>query len=168
MLLPPREVVVVVHLVHRLGAQDLEHLGDDDVATGVGVLAGELHRGDVRLAELGVDLEQDRRRVHLALVRPAAEREALREREEARRGLVAEPARAEVDADPDPALLVLHQVHVVVAGADRAELRLGQLRRACAAARSPRVRIFSSTGWSVRSRGRHAHAERDPPRDLAA
>ena len=70
MLLPPREVVVVVHLVHRLGAEDLEHLRDDDVAAGVGVLARQLHRGDVRVAELGADLEQHRRRVHLALVRP--------------------------------------------------------------------------------------------------
>ena len=74
MLLPPREVVVVVHLVHRLGAEDLEHLGDHDVAAGVRVLAGQLHRGDVRVAELRADLEQHRRRVHLALVRPRVER----------------------------------------------------------------------------------------------
>ena len=67
MLLPPREVVVVVHLVHRLGAEDLEHLRDHDVAAGVGVLARQLHRGDVGVAELGADLEQHRRRVHLAL-----------------------------------------------------------------------------------------------------
>ena len=100
-LLPPREVVVVVHLVRRLGAEDLEHLVDDDVAAGVGVVACELHRRDVRLAELRADLEQHRRRVHLALARPRVERQALGEREEARRGLVAEATRAEVDADPD-------------------------------------------------------------------
>ena len=40
---------------------------------------------------------------------------------------MAEATRAEVDADPDPALLVLHQVDVVVARADRAELRRRQL-----------------------------------------
>ena len=45
-----------------------------------------------------------------------------REREEAARGPVPEPARAEVHADPHPALLVLEEVHVVVAGADRPEL----------------------------------------------
>jgi cell division protease FtsH len=55
-LLPPREVVVVVHLVHRLGAEDLEHLRDHDVTAGVGVLTGQLHRRDARLAELRADL----------------------------------------------------------------------------------------------------------------
>ena len=64
------------------GAEDLEHLVDHGVATGVRVLAGELHRRDVRLAELGVDLEEHRRRVHLALVGAIAEAQALREREE--------------------------------------------------------------------------------------
>jgi hypothetical protein len=38
------------------------------------------------------------------------------------RRLVAEPARPEVHADPDPALLIFEQVDVVVAGANRAEL----------------------------------------------
>src|SRR5207237_10902594 len=32
-LLEPGKVVVVVHLVHRLGTEDLEHLGDHDVTT---------------------------------------------------------------------------------------------------------------------------------------
>jgi len=36
--------------------------------------------------------------------------------------------RAEVDADPDAVVLVGHQVHVVVARADGAELRLRELR----------------------------------------
>src|SRR5206468_10383579 len=80
-LLPPREVVVVVHLVDRLGAEDLEHLRDHDVTAGIGVLAGQLHRGDVAVAELRSHFEQDGRRVHLALIRPPVEREALRERE---------------------------------------------------------------------------------------
>src|SRR5207249_699054 len=62
------EVVVVVDLVHRLGAEDLEHLVDHDVAAGVGVLARELHRRDVGVAELAADREQHGRRVHLALV----------------------------------------------------------------------------------------------------
>ena len=41
--------------------------------------------------------------------------------------LVAEAARAEVDADPGAAPLVGEQVDEVVAGADRAELRTGQV-----------------------------------------
>ena len=166
MLLPPREVVVVVHLVRRCGAEDLEHLVADDVAAGVGVLARELHRRDVRLAELGTDLEQDRRRVHLALVRPAVERQALREREKAGRRLVAEAARAEVNADPDAVVLVRHQVDVVVARADRAELRLRDLRelplgREVGAADPVEHRVVRAL---LR---RDAHAERDPARDLA-
>ena len=91
-LLLPREVVVVVHLVRRLGAEDLEHLRDDGVAARVRVCARELHRRDIGLAELRAGLEQDGRRVHLALVRTTVERETLRERQEARGGLVTGPA----------------------------------------------------------------------------
>jgi hypothetical protein len=76
--------VVVVDVVRRLCADDFEHLCDDDVAARVRVLAGELHRRDVRLAELGADLEQHGRRIHFALVRTSVEGETLREREEVR------------------------------------------------------------------------------------
>lgn len=64
--LAPGEVVVVADLVGRGGAEDLEHPVDDDVATGVGVVAGERHRRDVVLPERGVGVQQHRRRVHLA------------------------------------------------------------------------------------------------------
>ena len=164
-LLPPREVVVVVHLVDRLGAEDLEHLGDHDVAAGVGVLARQLHRGDVGVAQLGADLEEHRRRVHLALGAPLVEALALGERQEARGRLVPEAARAEVDADPDPALLVLHEVDVVVARADRAELRLRELHELAL-----RVEVgledLLQHGMVGPLLGRHPHAERDPADDL--
>src|SRR4051794_36284657 len=65
-LLAPREVVVVVHRVDVARAENLEHALDDDIAPGVRVLAGQLHRLDVGLTELGVLMQQDRRRVHLA------------------------------------------------------------------------------------------------------
>ena len=79
---------------------------------------------------------------------------------------MAEAARAEVDADPDAAVLVLHQVDVVVARADGAELRLRQLRelalrREVGVADPVEHRVV---GALLR---RHAHAERDPARDLA-
>ena len=79
---------------------------------------------------------------------------------------MAEAARAEVDADPDPALLVLHQVDVVVARADRAELRLGQLRelplrREVGVADLVEHRVVDPL---LR---RHAHAERDPRRVIS-
>src|SRR5438132_1301143 len=82
------------------------------VPAGVGVRPRERHRRHIGIAELRADLEQHRRRVHLALGGTTVEREALGEREEAGGRLVAEAARTEVHADPDPALLVLHQVHV--------------------------------------------------------
>ena len=158
--------MVVVHVVHGLGAEDVEHLRHDDVAAGVGVVAGQAHRRDVGLSELGVDLEQHRRRVHLALVRTGVERETLREREEARGGLVTEATRAEVHADPDPAVLVLHHVHVMVARAHRAELVLGQLRQLPLRLE---LRVADVVEHLVlRALGRrHAHAERDAGRDLA-
>src|SRR3954454_2573779 len=53
-LLAPGEVVMVVHGVDVAGAEDVEDTLDDDVAPCVGVLAGELHGLDVRLAELRV------------------------------------------------------------------------------------------------------------------
>ena len=114
--------MVVVDLVRRARAEDLEHLRDDDVAARVGVLAGEVHRRDVVLAERRVGVQQHRRRVHLAVRAAVGEAAAGGEREEARRGLVAEPARAEVHADPDEAVVAREQVDVVVARADRAEL----------------------------------------------
>ena len=164
-LLPPGEVVVVVHLVHGLGAEDLEHLPNDDVAARVGVRAGQLHRSDVGLGQLGAQLEEDGRRVHAAFARPPFEGEPLREGEEARGRLVPEAARAEVDADPDAALLVLHQVDVVVAGSYRAELRLGEpgelpLRGELRVADALQHRMVGALP------GGDAHAEGDPPRDL--
>ena len=71
-----------------------------------------------------------------------------------------------MDADPDAAVLVLHQVDVVVARADRAELRLRELRE-LALRREVRVadRVeHRVVGALLR---RHAHAERDAARDLA-
>src|SRR2546423_11839406 len=113
----------------RLRAQDVEHLADHDVATGVRVLTRELHRGDVRITQLRADLEQHRRRVHLARDCTLAEGLALGKREEAGGRLVTETTRAEVDTGPDVTLLVLHQVDVVVARADGSELRLRKLRK---------------------------------------
>ena len=54
----------------------------------------------------------------------------------------------------------------MVARADGAELRLRELRQLRCGAKSA-FRIWSSTGWSTRSCRGHAHAERDPARDLA-
>src|SRR3954452_2818522 len=121
-VLGPGEVVMVVDRLDLPCPEDVEHPLDDDVAARIGVLARKLHRLDVGLAELGVLMQQHRRRVHLARRRAALEGKPLRERKEPVRGLVAEAARAEVDAHPEPAVLVGQEVDVVVAAADGAEL----------------------------------------------
>jgi hypothetical protein len=135
-LLEPREVVVVVHVFERGRAEDATHLLAHHVAARVRVATRQAHRLDIARAELAVDLQQRRGRVHLTLRRTRVKRQTLREREEARCGLVAEAAAAEVHAHPHAVLLVGEQVDVVVAGSDGPEL-LGRevtqrpLRRKC-------------------------------------
>jgi len=107
---------MVVHLIARLGAEDLEHLLHDDVAPGVGVLPGELHRRHVFLPAPIVQRQQLGRAVHRAVAEVAARR------------LVAEPATPEVDSDPHPVILVAKQVHVVVAAPDGPELLGGEVQ----------------------------------------
>jgi hypothetical protein len=76
------------------------------------------------------------------------------------------PREPKVDADPEEAVLVFHEVDVVVARADRAELRRGRLgelplRREVRVPDSVEHRVIGPLGR------RNAHAERDPSRDLA-
>jgi hypothetical protein len=71
-----------------------------------------------------------------------------------------------VDADPDDAFLVLHQVDVVVAGADGAELRRRQVGEAALRREVGRANLLEHLMVRALCR-RHAHAERDAPRDLA-
>src|SRR3954467_12208277 len=125
--LAPGVVVVIVHLVGRRRAEDLEHLRDDRIAPRIGIFAGQGHRLDVGLPELAVDAEEDRRAVHLALRRVLPEALAFRERQEAARRLVAEAARAEVDADPDVSVVAVEEVDVVVPRADGPELARREL-----------------------------------------
>ena len=96
-------------------------------------------------------MEEHRRAVHLALLRVPVERQPLREREEPARRPVPEPARAEVHADPHPALLVLEQVDVVVAGPDRPELLGRRCRTAARCGAKSATLIASSTAWSTGS-----------------
>jgi len=79
---------------------------------------------------------------------------------------VAEAARAEVHADPDGALLVLHQVDVVVARADRAELRRRELDELALRREVGSTDLVEHRMVHALLRG-HAHAERVPARDLA-
>src|SRR5438045_2113555 len=156
---------MVVDLFGRPRAEDPERALDDEVAAGVRVFPGELHRLDVRLSELAVGVEKDGRRVHRPFLGAILEAQALREREEARRGLVAEAARAEVDADPEEAVLVNEQVDVVVAAADRAELVARELRQ-LALRRELSVLDHVENRVVDAPAARASDAERDLARDL--
>ena len=104
--------------------------------------------------------------VHRALLCPLTELQALREREEPRRGLVAESPRAEVDADPDLTLFVLHEVDVVVARSHRPELRLRERRELSLGRKLRRPDLLQHRVVDTFT-CRNPHAERDPTGDLA-
>ena len=76
-----------------------------------------------------------------------------------------EAARAEVHTDPDAAVLILHHVHVVVARADRTQLRLRQLGELALRRELCRADLVEHPVVDPLGR-RNAHAKRDPPRDL--
>ena len=114
MRLAPGVVVVVVDAVGHGPPYNLADALDDPLPACVGVLAGQRHAGDILLAELAVLAQECR--IDINAVLPSAQADELR------RCLVAEPARSEMHADPDPAVLVLEQIDIVIARADRAEL----------------------------------------------
>ena len=107
--------MVVVDAVRLGAADDLADALAHPLAAGIGVAAGELHRRDVALADLARLVDHRRRNVHAVLAAGGLQ--------VAGRARMAEAARAEMDADPDQPLLVAQQVDIVVARADRAELR---------------------------------------------
>ena len=57
MRLPPSEVMVVMDRLHFVDTHDLKDLGAYHVASRVGIFTGEVHRGEVVLPDLAVDLE---------------------------------------------------------------------------------------------------------------
>src|SRR5258708_1640430 len=115
MVFPPRLIVVVVHHTRDGAADDLTPAIDARFRTGVGVAPGQRHGGNVGPAELDFLVDYRRRDVHAVLAAGGLEI--------ASRARMAEPAAAEVDADPDVPGLVAHEVDVVVSGSDGAELR---------------------------------------------
>ena len=74
------------------------------------------------LPKVGIEAKEDRGRVHLALPGVLLKGEMLRKREEARGRLVTKASASEMDAYPEPSVLVGEQIDVVVSGADRAQL----------------------------------------------
>src|ERR1700730_11996426 len=112
---PPRVIVVVVNHVGHVAADDPADTLDHPLAAGIGVAYGELHRRDVAPSDFAVFVDHGRRHVHAVL--------AARGLEVARRAGVPEAAAAEVNADPDEAVLIAHQVDIVIARSDGAKLR---------------------------------------------
>ncbi len=155
-LLEPREVVVIVHLVAHARPQHAHHLGAHQVAAGVGVVARESHGGQVVVEQCLPSLEHERLDVHAVACASGAQ--------EVRRQLVPEPARAEVHTHPDPVLFVGEQVHVVVAGADRAELLVGERLELRGGGQAPFVALehFRVHALLVLL----PHPERQPPPDV--
>src|SRR5688500_19636040 len=96
----PGEVVMVVHALQLARADQREHLADHPLAPGIGVLAGQLHGGDVVLPDGLMEAEDRGHRVHAAFRDLRVELAPAGECKEARRGAMAEAARSEVDADP--------------------------------------------------------------------
>src|ERR1700733_6953488 len=115
MRLAPRIVMVIVHRVGHGPADDRAHALDPPFAARMRIAAGELHRRDVAAANLGIFVDHGGRHVHAVL--------AAGRLEVARGAGVAEAAAAEMYADPDKVVLVAHQIDIVIAGADGAELR---------------------------------------------
>src|SRR6516225_1989247 len=115
MALPPCIIVVVVDAVGDGAADDPAHALDHPFAASIGVAPGELHGCDVALPDLGILVDYGGRDVHAILAACGLE--------VARRAGVPRAAAAEVDADPDETFLVPHQIDVMIAGTDGAELR---------------------------------------------
>src|SRR5690348_6554344 len=122
MRLLPGKVVMVVHQLDLVAAQDLHDLACHPLPPRVGVLARQGHQVPIVVPQRLREREQ-----RLGLRHALTPLLALRERQEPRGHRVPEPAAAEVHAHPDVAALVGEHVHIVVAASDRAELvpRLG-------------------------------------------
>src|SRR5262249_1113117 len=125
----PGEVVMVVDRADDRRAENLPHALDDQLAAGVGVLAGDRHRLEVILSARPCEREQQRRRFHFAFGASALPAAALRDPHEAGRRAMTEAARSEVDANPYLPVFVFEQVDVMVAAADGAELVLRELQQ---------------------------------------
>ena len=111
--------MVVVHLLDDAGAEQAGHARTHPVAAGVGVASGQVYAGEVFPPQVAVRVQDHGIDVHAV--------GAAAGLDEVGGELVAEAARAEVNADPDAVQLVGEQVDEVVAGADRAELGARQV-----------------------------------------
>ncbi len=115
MIFFPGEVVVVVNFFHNVRLENLANYETRNVFTAsVGVPAAELHGGKVVLTDRRVERDDRWRNVHAVF--------AAGNFQEVRGRPVAESTRTEVHADPDDAVFVGENIHVVVAAADCAEL----------------------------------------------
>ena len=162
----PREVMVIVDALGYLRREQADNSVDDPVPTGVGVRASNLHRRPVVLTQGSVERQQRRGCIH-RIVHPRAPLLSCCECEEAGAGLVAEPAAAEVNADPERAVgPVLEQIDVVVPAAHRPELIARYLKHRPLFAHGTLRDSFKDRVVVDPFRVRPAEAERDHLPDL--
>src|SRR5581483_5700332 len=114
MCLQPREIVMVMDFVDNRRAENLRHPLTNPVATGVGVAPSQIHARDIFATEIGVGIENDR--VNVDTIFAATSFDVVCG------DTVTESARSEVNTDPDAVLLVVEDVNIVVAAADRSKL----------------------------------------------
>src|SRR5262249_22315919 len=153
--LAPGEVVMIVDAVRHLGAQHAADRLHHPFPPSVRIPAGEVHRREISSSELAIRIDHRRRDVHSI---PASSRQQI-----FGRGLMAEPARSQVYADPDVVLVVAKEVDVVVARSDGAELRARHLLEGIDISRAPRLVIVEESMLDAL-----VVLAAEPERDLAA
>src|SRR5947209_6187752 len=115
----PSVIVVIVYLIEHTRAEYLSHSRAHPIPARVSVRSRQAHGLDVIIADLALHRKHARLNVH-----PVDRARCFEKR---RSSLMSQPARAKVNADPDPLQFVGEHINVMIAGADSAELLLGHL-----------------------------------------
>src|SRR5438105_6114931 len=108
--------MVIMHRLDRRSAEDLEHALADPVPARISVAPGDRHDGEIVVGQRRPDLQERGWGIHrfaraFAMSIPTASRSEV---QEAVRGVMAESAAAEMDADPQAILVVAEQIDVVI------------------------------------------------------
>src|SRR5438477_12460756 len=107
----PREVVVVVNFLLYICAKNAGNLGANPISSRIRIFTGELHALNIFLAERAIRIEQHRINMNALLAAAFFYKVACE--------TMAQTARAEMHADPDPILFIDEDVHVMIAASHR-------------------------------------------------
>src|SRR5215469_16560149 len=114
MAFAPCEIMVVVHVVGYGATNDPMHALDHPVSPGIGIAPCKRHGGEVALTEFAIPVDDGWRDVDALSTACGFQISACRR--------VPEATAAEMHADPNKAVLIEHQIDIVVAGPNGAEL----------------------------------------------